>query len=174
MRSWRHDTAAKPSLPRPPCRFALMRNAGASASRSSRAVGPFGFWRGPQPRPARSLPIRHILVRALAPFDTIGAKRNDVVRAVRTGRRVLVFVRPRVLRRRRLLPVRTRPVREPGRRSHERLQTFLRRRIAAELELEQVERLRNLLDLDLRGLGLGLLALAEVIAADDAEHDADQ
>src|SRR4029077_8667338 len=54
------------------------------------------------------------------------------------------------------------------------LQTFLRRRVPAYFELEQVERLADLADLDLRGVGLGLLAAADEVAADDAEHDADQ
>ena len=62
----------------------------------------------------------------------------------------------------------------PGRRRDQRLQAFLRRRIAADLELVEVERLADLADLDLRGVGLGLLALADEVAADDAEHDADQ
>src|SRR6476469_3398577 len=84
------------------------------------------------------------------------------------------YVRTRVLRRGRLLPVRAGPVREPRGRDDERLQTLLRRRISTELELEAIERLRDLLDLDLGGLGLRLLALAQVVAADDAQHDADQ
>ena len=60
------------------------------------------------------------------------------------------------------------------RRGEQRLQAFLRRRIAADLELVEIERLADLVDLDLRGVGLGLFALAEEVAADDAHHDADQ
>ena len=46
--------------------------------------------------------------------------------------------------------------------------------IAADFELVEIERLADLADLDLRGVGLGLFALADEVAADDAEHDADQ
>src|SRR6478752_9159511 len=136
-----HDTAAIPSLPRPPRTFAVMRSVRVSASRSSGSVAPCGPSLGVPPRALPSLPIRHILVRALAALDAVCAERNDVVRAMRARRRVLVFMRPRVFRRRRLLPVRAGPVRETRWRGDERLQALLRRRVTAKLELEQVERL---------------------------------
>ena len=94
--------------------------------------------------------------------------------ALCAGRRVLVLVAPRILRHRRLLPVRPVPVGDAGGRRDQRLQAFLRRRIAADLELVEVERLGDLADLDLRGVGLRLLALADEVAAHDSEHDADQ
>jgi hypothetical protein len=71
-----------------------------------------------------------------------------------------------------LLPVRAVPVVDARRRADQRLQAFLRDGIAADLELEEIERLADLADLDLRGVGLRLLAAAEEVAADDAHHDA--
>src|SRR3569623_69326 len=88
---------------------------------------------------------------------------------MRARRRVFVVVPPRVLRRGGLLPVGPGPVRKPGRRDDQRLQAFLRGRIAAELELEQVERLADLVDLDLGRLRLRLRAVAVVVAAVVAE-----
>src|SRR5690242_7077013 len=146
----------------------------ASASRNSRSAAPFEPRLGRRPRPPRSFPIRDVLVRAFPAFDAIGPERNDVVRAMRARIRVFVVVPPGILRRRGLLPVGAGPVRKPGRRDDQRLQAFLRGRITAELELEQVEGLADLVDLDLGRLRLRLLALAEIVAADDAEHDADQ
>ena len=90
------------------------------------------------------------------------------------GDAVLVFVAPRVLGQRRVLPVRAVPVRRARRRGDQRLQAFRSGRVTADLELEQVERVADLVDFDLRGIGFRLFALADELAADDTHHDADQ
>src|SRR4029450_3266483 len=61
-----------------------------------------------------------------------------------------------------------------GRCSDQRLQAFLRGRVAADFELVEIERLRDLAGLDLGGVGIGLFSLSEEGAADDAENHADQ
>src|SRR5439155_10928708 len=66
------------------------------------------------------------------------------------------------------------PIVEAGRRADQRLEPLLRRWIAADLELEEIERLANLTDFYFCGIGLGFFAAADEVAADDAEHDADQ
>src|SRR5512139_1421923 len=105
-----------------------------------------------------SAQARNVLLDALAAFLAVRAERDDLERrALRRGD-VAVLVVPRVLRQRRLLPVRAVPVRGAGRRAHQRLQALLGRRVAAQLELVEVERLGDLADLDLGGVGLGLLA----------------
>src|SRR5208337_1182262 len=86
----------------------------------------------------------------------------------------LVLVAPWILGHAVLLPIRTVPVVDPRRRGDQRLQPFARGRIAADLELEQIERLADLSDLDLRGLAFRLLPAADEVAADDAHDDADQ
>ena len=62
----------------------------------------------------------------------------------------------------------------PAGAADQRLQAFLRGRVTADFELVEIERLADLADLDLCGVGLGLFSLADEVAADDAEHDADQ
>ena len=90
------------------------------------------------------------------------------------GRRVFVLVTPRVLRNLGFFPVRPVPVVEARRRADQRLEALLRRWIAADLELEEIERLANLTDFYFCGIGLGFFAAADEVAADDAEHDTDQ
>src|SRR6266513_2662660 len=87
---------------------------------------------------------------------------------------VFVFVPPRILRNFGLFPVGTIPSVDACRRAEQRLQACLRRRIAADLELEEIKRLADLADLNLRGVRFGFFAAPDEVAADDAEHDADE
>src|SRR5436190_419455 len=57
------------SLPPPHRKRSLLRRASASASRSSRAAGPFAPWRGLPPHPARSLPLQRALLPLIYEAD---------------------------------------------------------------------------------------------------------
>src|SRR5207244_12272535 len=120
------------------------------------------------------LPVGDVLVGTFTAFLAVGPQGDEVVRAVLPWCGVLVFIPPWIRRHLRLLPIRAVPVGDARRRGDQRLQSLLRRRIAADLELEEIERLADLPDLDLRGVRLGLFAATDEVAADDAEHDTDQ
>src|SRR5208283_2237921 len=124
---------------------------------------------------ARSLiPAGNRPVGTFATWLPRGAVGDQVVDPVLAWKNVLVLVAPWILGHAVLLPIRTVPVVDPRRRGDQRLQPFARGRIAADLELEQIERLADLSDLDLRGLAFRLLPAADEVAADDAHDDADQ
>src|SRR4030095_15264588 len=120
------------------------------------------------------IPARDVPVGTLAALFAVGAVGDDVVRAVLTGKGIEVIVAPGILGNGPLFPVRPVPVGDRRRGGDERLQAFLRSGIAADLELEQIERLADLSDLDLRRLALRFFAPADEIASDDAHDDADQ
>src|SRR5438132_14333906 len=102
----------------------------------------------------RLLPVGDVLVRTLTALLAVGAVRNEIVGTVLTRRGVFVFVAPRIRRYFGFFPIRSVPVGNAGRRRDQRLQSFLRRRIAADLQLKEIERLADLADLDFRRVRL--------------------
>src|SRR4029079_8930124 len=102
------------------------------------------------------LPTGDVLSFAIAALLAVAAEGNDVVRAVLVaGRNVLVLVAPRVLRHAGLLQVRAVPVARAGGRGDQGGEPFLAGRKLADLQLVQLQRLPDLVDLELGALSLG-------------------
>src|ERR1700744_3615017 len=101
---------------------------------------------GPFPAPGW-LPVADIFRLARSAFGVVGPQRVDVDVAVLAGDDVEVLLTPRVDQRRLLLQVGSVPVGRAGRRLDQGLQPFLRRRIAADGELEGIQRGADVLGL---------------------------
>src|ERR1700738_1434480 len=80
---------------------------------------------------------------------------------------------PRIVRNVALLQIRAVPSGFSGRTLHQGNKTFAGRRIVSEIEIEKIERTREALDLDRRGLHLGLAEVIEDPRADKAHEQAD-
>src|SRR3984957_14226307 len=106
-------------------------------------------------------------------FDAVGAVGGDLVGAVLAGRTVDVGLAPRIVRQLAALEIRAVPCGEPAGRLDECGQAFRRRRITTGVEIEQLERAGEALDLDLRRLHLGVAQIVEHPRADQRHDEAD-
>src|SRR5207244_9779623 len=123
--------------------------------------------------PGVAFPAGDVAVVALAPGRTVGAVGDEVVGAPALARAaVVVRALPRVPRDV-LLEVRAVPAIGAERPLAERREALLRRRVAAHVEAEGVERRAQHLDLGARRLALRLLALADEVRADQRHQEPD-
>src|SRR5271170_357560 len=106
-------------------------------------------------------------------FDAVGTVRNDFIRTVLSGRAVQISLAPRIVRHAAALEVRSVPGGESAGRLDERGKPLRARRISPGIEIEQLERAREALDLDLRGLDLRLAQVIEHARADERHDEAD-
>src|SRR5262249_10697407 len=113
----------------------------ASAHTTSMSVKP------PSPAPRSARPAGDVGGRAGAAFGIVGAVGDDVIGAVLSGRTVDVGLAPRIVRHRSALEIGTVPGLDVAGRAHQRHQPFRRGRITAGVEVEQIERARETLDL---------------------------
>src|SRR5882672_3146870 len=132
-----------------------------------------------KPRSAASLIFRgHAFERNVgrnpaAAFLAVGAVGHDVVGTVFAGRAVDVSVAPRIGRHAAALQIRSVPGRDAGRALYERRQSLGSRRKPAGVEIEQVERARETLQLDPGRLDLGFAEIVEHTRTDQAHDEAD-
>src|SRR6476659_6565430 len=108
-----------------------------------------------------------------AAFIAVRAIGHDVISAVLSGRTIDVRLSPRVIRHAAALEIGAVPGRNVAGRADQRHQAFRGGRIAAGVEVEQVERAREALDLDLGGLDLRFAEIIEHARADQADDKRD-
>src|SRR5262245_1209887 len=124
--------------------------------------------------PRVAFPARHVPVVAVAARRAVGAVGVEVVGpSALAGAPVVVRTVPGILRDVLLLEIRSVPAIEPEWPLVQRGEPLLRRRIAADVQPEGVERRAERLDLDGCGLHLGLLLLADEPRADDPHQETD-
>src|SRR5262245_42934500 len=110
---------------------------------------------------------------AAATLLAIGAIGDDVIRAMLAGRPIDVGVIPGIFRNIAALQVRPIPRGNAGRPLYQRGKSLRARRKSSGIEIKQVERAGEALQLDARGLDLGFAEIIEHTRADQAHDQAD-
>src|SRR5215475_12664303 len=104
---------------------------------------------------------------------SVSAERNDLIGAAFSGRAIDVSLAPRIIRHGAALQIRAVPRRQSWCRLDECGQALRRGRVAARIQIEQIKRAREALDLDFGGFDLRFTEVAEHPRADQRHDDAD-
>src|SRR5262249_53184035 len=118
-------------------------------------------------------PALNVRRRAGAALLAVRAVRDDVIGSMLAGRSVDVGAPPRIVGNGAGPQVRAVPGIDPAGPLGQRAEAFAGRRIAAGIEIEQIERAREALDLDARGLDLRLGEIIEHARADQRHDEPD-
>src|SRR6266403_4748070 len=133
-----------------------------------------------KPRSAPSLIFRtgHVFRgnvgrQTAATFLTIRSVREDIVRAAVAGRTIHIGIVPGIVGDVATFEIRSVPGSYARCPAHQRRQAFRRRGKPARIEIEQVERAAEALQLDLRGLDFRFAEIIENARTDQAHDEAD-
>src|SRR5262249_54743251 len=130
--------------------------------------------RRPDPRPEPpARPALNVRGRAGAALLAVRAVRDDVIGAVLAWRSVDVSVPPGIIGNEARAQIRPVPGIDAAGALRQGGETFARARVAAGIEIKQVERAREALDLDARGLDLRLGQIVEHARADERHDEPD-
>src|SRR5258706_3589798 len=116
---------------------------------------------------------RNIGREAAATFLTIRSVGHNIVRAAVSGRAIQIGVVPRIVGDVATLEIRSVPGSYARCPANQRGQAFRRRWKPARIEIEQIERAAEALQLNLRGLDLRFAEIIENTRADQAHDEAD-
>src|SRR5262249_49724794 len=138
----------------------------ATAQTTSRRLNPSS---PPAPSPS---PGRDICCCSCATFLPVRPVRDNVVDAMLTGRAIGIWLAPWISGNASALEIRTVPRAETAAALHQGRQPLRTQGISSGIEVEEVERAREALDLDLGGLHLRLAEVVEYAWAHQRDHEA--